>query len=85
MFQLDAVGVNKKRAQPLIRVLYIPRAKAGIHEHQPVAVGFDKLAMAHQLRGHSTTHPIPKLASDRTHAAAIEMMNAHVETSPAGT
>jgi RNA binding exosome subunit len=69
--------VDKERADPPVGILHIPGAEARIDENKAVAVRLDKQAVADQLPRQATADTIPKLSPDRTHAAAIEMMNAH--------
>jgi hypothetical protein len=77
VFELDPVHVNEERAQAPVRILHVPGAEPGIHEDEAARVRLHEQAMAHQLRGRAAAHPIPQPAADRTHAAAIEMVDAH--------
>ncbi|CCJ95664.1 hypothetical protein BN131_3337 [Cronobacter malonaticus 681] len=56
---------------------HIVTAKAGIHQHQPVMVGFNQQAVADEMRVQPFTEAIVQRAAQRTHTTAVEMVYSH--------
>jgi len=79
--QADVVERPEERTEPLAGPPHVFGAETGIHQHQPVLVGFQQQAMADQLCRQALAETIEQGPAERTHAATVQVMDAHEDSS----
>ncbi len=77
---LDVIQHPEKARQPG-GLAHIPLPEAGIHQHQPVALGFNQQAVADQMRMQPLAETIVKRAAQRAHTPAVKVMDLHIASS----
>ncbi|WP_335233554.1 hypothetical protein [Nostoc sp.] len=74
--KLDAIEMNEKRAEAGVRRVDIAQSEAGINQNKSLLC-LDQQTVADEVSFRSATEAIEEGPANRTHTAAIEMMNSH--------
>ncbi|VTP69311.1 Uncharacterised protein [Leclercia adecarboxylata] len=77
---LDVIQHPEKARQPGW-LAHVAQSEAGIHQHQPVAIGFNQQAVADQVRMQPLAKTVVKCAAQRAHTPAVKVMNLHIASS----